>query len=80
MVRSTGTTIGEIAVTYVQRQLVMRLYYTFRECFVKKLEDFRTTDLLHHQVRWYLMRLPQDKVAPRTDEAAAVAAAAMAAL
>ncbi|KAG6298181.1 hypothetical protein E4U09_001037 [Claviceps aff. purpurea] len=48
--KQSHITLGRCAGTTSQRMLIMRLCYTFKDCFVSKLEDIRTTDLLHHHI------------------------------
>ncbi|KHN95785.1 Ribonuclease H-like protein [Metarhizium album ARSEF 1941] len=43
-------TLGDLAGDDNQRHMIMRLCYTFKDCFVTGLEDIRTTDLLQHHI------------------------------
>lgn len=47
---NSGITLGPVATTPDQRMLVMKLCYTYQECFVNKIEDIRTTDLIQHYI------------------------------
>ena len=46
----SGIYIGDMAQTPAERLLVMRLCYTWKDCFVGKLEDIRTTSLIEHGI------------------------------
>ncbi|KAL6837178.1 hypothetical protein V8C40DRAFT_5493 [Trichoderma camerunense] len=43
---SSNITLGDMAGTEDQRFQIMQLCYTYRNCFVDKLEDIKTTDLV----------------------------------
>ncbi|KAF5012459.1 hypothetical protein FDECE_1511 [Fusarium decemcellulare] len=46
----SGITLGDMAKTPDQRILVMRLCFTYRDCFKTKVEEVHTTDLIEHTI------------------------------
>ena len=48
--RDSGITIGEAADTPERQAMARRLFYTWREFFVKRMRDVQPTDLLYHTI------------------------------
>jgi hypothetical protein len=56
--RTTEITIGEYAETEAQQAQARRLYYTWRDCFIKCITEIKPTDLVEHTIDLYPDAIP----------------------